>query len=71
MDKALERSTAAGKPVDGVVKAIVKTLESSSPAARRAVGSDARAVMALRRLPEGVRDRLLMRTVGLGSSVFS
>jgi NAD(P)-dependent dehydrogenase (short-subunit alcohol dehydrogenase family) len=70
MDKALERSTAAGKPVDGVVKAIVKTLEASSPAARRAVGSDARAVMVLRRLPEGVRDRVLMRTFGLGSSVF-
>lgn len=58
-------------PVDGVVDVIVKALSSGRPAARYVVGRDARQIVLLRRLPQGLRDRLLMRGVGLRREAFT
>jgi hypothetical protein len=52
------------------VKAIVKALSSGRPDARYVVGRDAGQLVMLRRFPQGVRDRLLMRAVGLRPDVF-
>jgi NAD(P)-dependent dehydrogenase (short-subunit alcohol dehydrogenase family) len=57
-------------PVDGLVKTIVKALSSSRPDARYVVGRDAGQLVMLRRLPQGMRDRLLMSAVGLRPDVF-
>jgi NAD(P)-dependent dehydrogenase (short-subunit alcohol dehydrogenase family) len=58
-------------PVDGLVRVIVKALESGSPDPRYVVGRDAGQLVMLRRLPQGLRDRLLMRGVGLRREAFS
>jgi hypothetical protein len=57
-------------PVDGVVATIVNALSSDNPEARCVVGRDASRLVMLRRLPRGLRDRLLMNTVGLKPDVF-
>jgi NAD(P)-dependent dehydrogenase (short-subunit alcohol dehydrogenase family) len=57
-------------PVDGLVKTIVKALSSGRAVARYVVGRDAGQLVMLRRLPQGLRDRLLMRAVGLRPGVF-
>jgi NAD(P)-dependent dehydrogenase (short-subunit alcohol dehydrogenase family) len=57
-------------PVDGVVGTIVKALGDSSPAARYVVGRDASQLMMLRRVPQGLRDRLLMNAMGLRPEAF-
>jgi NAD(P)-dependent dehydrogenase (short-subunit alcohol dehydrogenase family) len=57
-------------PVDGVVATIVKALSSDSPDARYVVGRDASRLVMLRRFPQGLRDRLLMNTVGLKPEAF-
>ena len=58
-------------PPDGVVRAIVKALSTTSPAPRYVVGRDASQLLMLRRVPQGVRDRLLMQTVGLTREAFA
>jgi short-subunit dehydrogenase len=58
-------------PVDGLVKTIVKALASGRPDARYVVGRDAGQLVMLRRLPQGMRDRLLMRAVALRPDVFA
>jgi NAD(P)-dependent dehydrogenase (short-subunit alcohol dehydrogenase family) len=57
-------------PVDGVVRTIVKALSSDTPDARYVVGRDAGQLVMLRRFPQGLRDRLLMNTVGLKPETF-
>jgi NAD(P)-dependent dehydrogenase (short-subunit alcohol dehydrogenase family) len=57
-------------PVDGVVDTIVKALTSDRPEARYVVGRDAGQLVMLRRFPQGLRDRLLMNTVGLKPEAF-
>jgi NAD(P)-dependent dehydrogenase (short-subunit alcohol dehydrogenase family) len=57
-------------PVDGVVSTIVKALDDSSPAARYVVGRDASQLVMLRRVPQGLRDRLLMNAMGLRPEAF-
>jgi NAD(P)-dependent dehydrogenase (short-subunit alcohol dehydrogenase family) len=57
-------------PVDGLVKTIAKALSSGRPDARYVVGRDAGQLVMLRRFPQGLRDRLLMRAVGLRPDVF-
>jgi NAD(P)-dependent dehydrogenase (short-subunit alcohol dehydrogenase family) len=58
-------------PVDGLVRVIVKALESGSPQPRYVVGRDAGQLVMLRRFPPRLRDRLLMRGVGLRREAFS
>lgn len=67
-DHALASSRKA--PVDGAVAMVVKALTARRPSARYFVGRDSRAAMALRRLPTGLRDRLLLRYCGLTPAVF-
>jgi NAD(P)-dependent dehydrogenase (short-subunit alcohol dehydrogenase family) len=57
-------------PVDDVVKTVVKALSSASPDSRYVVGRDAGQLLMLRRVPQGLRDRLLMNTVGLRREAF-
>jgi NAD(P)-dependent dehydrogenase (short-subunit alcohol dehydrogenase family) len=57
-------------PVDGLVKTIVKALSARRPEPRYVVGRDAGQLVMLRRFPQGLRDRLLMRAVGLRREVF-
>jgi NAD(P)-dependent dehydrogenase (short-subunit alcohol dehydrogenase family) len=57
-------------PVDGVVETIVKALSSDRPDPRYVVGRDASQLVMLRRFPQGLRDRLLMNTVGLRREAF-
>lgn len=57
-------------PVDGLVEVVIKALSSESPEPRYVVGRDAGRLMMLRRLPQGLRDRLLMRGVGLRREAF-
>jgi hypothetical protein len=52
-------------PVDGVVATIVKALSSGRPDPRYLFGRDAGRLLMLRHLPQGMRDRLLMGTMGL------
>jgi NAD(P)-dependent dehydrogenase (short-subunit alcohol dehydrogenase family) len=57
-------------PVDATVKAIRTALTERSPKARYTAGSDARQLEILRHLPTGLRDRILMTTVGITSDAF-
>jgi NAD(P)-dependent dehydrogenase (short-subunit alcohol dehydrogenase family) len=57
-------------PVDDVVATIVKALASRNPDPRYVVGRDASQLVMLRRIPQGLRDRLLMNTVGLRREAF-
>jgi NAD(P)-dependent dehydrogenase (short-subunit alcohol dehydrogenase family) len=53
------------KPVTATVDAIRSALTERRPKARYTVGSDARQLELLRRLPTGLRDRAVMAAVGL------
>jgi NAD(P)-dependent dehydrogenase (short-subunit alcohol dehydrogenase family) len=53
------------KPVTDTVEAIRTALTERRPKARYTVGSDARQLELLRRLPTGLRDRAVMAAVGL------
>jgi NAD(P)-dependent dehydrogenase (short-subunit alcohol dehydrogenase family) len=57
-------------PVDGVVKTVVRALSSGNPDPRYVVGRDAGQLVMLRRFPQGLRDRLLMNTMGLRREAF-
>ncbi|WP_433478947.1 SDR family NAD(P)-dependent oxidoreductase [Spirillospora sp. CA-142024] len=62
------RSTA--RPVDGTVKVIVKALTARRPKARYLAGRDARMIAALARLPDRVRDGLLLRSLGIDAATY-
>jgi NAD(P)-dependent dehydrogenase (short-subunit alcohol dehydrogenase family) len=53
------------KPVTATVEAIRRALTERRPKARYTVGSDARQLELLRRLPTGLRDRAVMTAVGV------
>jgi NAD(P)-dependent dehydrogenase (short-subunit alcohol dehydrogenase family) len=57
-------------PVDRVVTTIANAISARNPKSRYVVGRDASAVVMLSHLPEGLRDRLLMRSVGLKPGIF-
>jgi NAD(P)-dependent dehydrogenase (short-subunit alcohol dehydrogenase family) len=57
-------------PVDDVVATVVRALGSRNPDPRYVVGRDAGQLVMLRRFPQGLRDRLLMNTVGLRREAF-
>jgi NAD(P)-dependent dehydrogenase (short-subunit alcohol dehydrogenase family) len=57
-------------PVDGAVKAIRAALTDRRPKPRYTAGSDARQLELLRRLPTGLRDRVLMGAVGVSREAF-
>ena len=58
-------------PVDGLVRVIVRALSDGRPDTRYVVGRDAKQIVLLRRLPQGLRDRVLMRAVGLSAEAFA
>jgi NAD(P)-dependent dehydrogenase (short-subunit alcohol dehydrogenase family) len=62
--------TAKEAPVDVAVAAIVKALSARRPAPRYVVGRDAKQLVALRLLPDRLRDRLLMWNRGLERELF-
>jgi NAD(P)-dependent dehydrogenase (short-subunit alcohol dehydrogenase family) len=62
--------TAKESPVEMAVAAIVKALTAERPAPRYVVGRDAKQLLLLERLPERLRDRLLMWNRGLTPDVF-
>jgi NAD(P)-dependent dehydrogenase (short-subunit alcohol dehydrogenase family) len=57
-------------PVAAAVDAIVKALTARRPASRRVVGNERRQVAVLRKLPERMRDRLLMSSLGVTKAAF-
>ena len=71
--EAAGRLTANQKtaPVDGVVRTIVQALSATTPRARYVVGRDAGQLVLLGRVPQGLRDRVLMNTVGLKPDAFT
>jgi NAD(P)-dependent dehydrogenase (short-subunit alcohol dehydrogenase family) len=71
--EAFAEAMAAQKPgsVDGVVKTVMRALSSGNPDARYVVGRDARQLVLLSRLPQWLRDRLLMTNVGLKPEAFT
>jgi NAD(P)-dependent dehydrogenase (short-subunit alcohol dehydrogenase family) len=56
--------------VDETVKAIRAALTERRPKRRYTVGSDARQFELLAHLPAGIRERLIMRTLGIGPQAF-
>lgn len=54
-------------PAGGVVKTIVRAVRSPRPKPRYVAGRDAHALIALSHLPQRTRDRLLVRSLGLGN----
>jgi NAD(P)-dependent dehydrogenase (short-subunit alcohol dehydrogenase family) len=59
------------EPVDKAVKPIFEALTARRPRARYLVGRDARLLEALRHLPDGVRDRMLMSSLGIEKNLFA
>ncbi|RMI41123.1 SDR family NAD(P)-dependent oxidoreductase [Streptomyces triticirhizae] len=57
-------------PADKAAATVVKAVTARRPATRYRVGSDARALAILRRLPDRLRDSILMSSVGLKKSSF-
>jgi NAD(P)-dependent dehydrogenase (short-subunit alcohol dehydrogenase family) len=57
-------------PVDATVKAIRRALTERRPKARYTVGSDARQLELVRRLPTALRDRALMGATGVSQEAF-
>ncbi|QFG26417.1 SDR family NAD(P)-dependent oxidoreductase [Actinomadura sp. WMMB 499] len=57
-------------PVDGIVKTIVKALTARRPAAVYLSGRDARIMAALAKVPGRTRDRLVLRTAGVGAETY-
>lgn len=65
---AAYHSTIAKQPVsptDVVVKAVIEALSAKTPKTRYAVGRGARLVVTISHLPDRLRDRLLMSSLGL------
>ena len=58
-------------PVDATVKAIRRALSDRAPKARYTVGSDARRLELVRRLPTVLRDRALMGAMGVSREAFA
>jgi NAD(P)-dependent dehydrogenase (short-subunit alcohol dehydrogenase family) len=56
--------------VDALVKTIARALSSRNPDPRYVAGRDARQLVMLRRVPQGLRDRVLMNAMGLRPGVF-
>ncbi|WP_052424902.1 SDR family NAD(P)-dependent oxidoreductase [Streptomyces fulvoviolaceus] len=68
------RTTAARQtlgPVDPAVTAIVRALTARRPATLYTTGRDGRALALLRFLPDGVRERLLLRGMGVTAEAFA
>jgi NAD(P)-dependent dehydrogenase (short-subunit alcohol dehydrogenase family) len=70
--KAVEEALAKSKPspLGVAVDAVIKALTGRRPAARYAAGRDARMLNLLRKLPDGLRDRMLMSSLGLKGQLF-
>jgi NAD(P)-dependent dehydrogenase (short-subunit alcohol dehydrogenase family) len=68
LEDALQHAKEA--PVDIAVDAIVRALTSRRPASRYVVGRDAKQLLILDRLPDRLRDRLLMWNRGLTPDIF-
>jgi NAD(P)-dependent dehydrogenase (short-subunit alcohol dehydrogenase family) len=66
VDGAVARMRGAGP--DRVAHTIVRALEASRPRARYAAGSDVRSALILARLPLRLRDRVVVRMLGLGKA---
>lgn len=67
------RTTAARQtlgPVDPAVTAIVRALTARRPATLYTTGRDGRALALLRFLPDGVRERLVLRAMGVTAEAF-
>lgn len=56
---------------DVAVDAVIKAMTDRSPDTRYLAGRDARMLNRLRRMPDGLRDRMLMRTLGLRADLFA
>jgi NAD(P)-dependent dehydrogenase (short-subunit alcohol dehydrogenase family) len=67
---AKRQSEMKAAPVDATVKAIRRALTERRPKTRYTVGSDARQIELVRRLPAGLRDRALMAATGVGRTAF-
>jgi len=72
---ALEATAAAiakqkRNPVDTAIKPIVKALTAQRPKARYLPARDARLLEVARHLPDGVRDRMLMSSMGMKKGLF-
>ncbi|MGI5459345.1 SDR family NAD(P)-dependent oxidoreductase [Streptomyces sp. CA-249302] len=68
------RATAARQtpgPVDPAVHAVVRALTARRPATLHTTGRDGRALALLRFLPDGLRDRLVLRALGIRPGVFA
>jgi NAD(P)-dependent dehydrogenase (short-subunit alcohol dehydrogenase family) len=69
--KAMDEALAKGKrsPVGTAADAVIKALTDRRPATRYVAGRDARTLVMLRHLPDGLRDRMLMNSLGLKRNV--
>lgn len=65
MREASERMARGAIPTDRVVAAVVHALTAARPKTRYLVGTDAKVQAALRVLPDRLRDRLIVRAMGL------
>ncbi|MEU6144962.1 SDR family NAD(P)-dependent oxidoreductase [Streptomyces sp. NPDC047081] len=68
------RATAARQTLGSVepaVNAVVRALTARRPATLRTTGRDGRVLALLRFLPDGLRDRLVLRAMGLTAGVFT
>ncbi|MER6423609.1 SDR family NAD(P)-dependent oxidoreductase [Streptomyces sp. NPDC001137] len=68
------RATAARQtlgPVDPAVNAVVRALTARRPATLYTTGRDGRTLALLRFLPDGLRDRLLLRAMGVTAAAFT
>jgi hypothetical protein len=67
------RTAAARQPLGPVapaVNAVVRALTARRPATLYTTGRDGRALALLRFLPDGLRDRLLLRAMGVTAEAF-
>jgi NAD(P)-dependent dehydrogenase (short-subunit alcohol dehydrogenase family) len=69
-DAAQRQAEMKAAPVDATVKAIRRALTERRPKTRYTVGSDARQIELVRRLPAGLRDRALMAATGVNRKAF-
>ncbi|MGW3035245.1 SDR family NAD(P)-dependent oxidoreductase [Streptomyces sp. NPDC001178] len=58
-------------PVDPAVNAVVRALTARRPATLYTTGRDGRTLALLRFLPDGLRDRLLLRAMGVTAAAFT
>ena len=65
VDSALEKIDASAPPVDPVVRAIVRALETPHPRVRYTVGNDAYAQLTLRVLPRAWRVAMLGTAIAI------